>query len=156
MRPNTIAVFRERVDRSAGVEACWPWTGTRGSAGYGQFRLNGKSLLAHRLAYELVHGPIPTGLQICHRCDNPPCCNPRHMFLGTVRDNALDRTAKGRGKRFPGELHASAVFTNAQVQKIRERYTAGGVTQQALADEFGVGLMTINRIIHRRTYRDAA
>lgn len=73
---------------------CWEWTRSKATNGYGRIT---NSLSAHRAAYELFVGPIPDGMQVCHRCDNPPCCNPAHLFLGTAADNAHDRDAKGRG-----------------------------------------------------------
>jgi hypothetical protein len=78
---------------------CWEWTGTRNRDGYGQLKLKGGKgypFRAHRVAYEAAYGPIPDGMIVCHSCDNPPCCNPEHLWLGTHKDNAADRTAKRR------------------------------------------------------------
>ena len=91
-------IFWARVDRSAGDEACWPYTGSRRGNGYGRLRLFGKYELAHRVAYRLTAGDIPDALHVCHRCDNPPCCNPAHLFVGTHQDNMNDKVAKGRGR----------------------------------------------------------
>ena len=89
--------FWEKVDQSGGLFACWPWTANRNSRGYGdRFRVGDKQYRAHRFAYELTHGPIPDGLLVCHSCDNPPCCNPAHLWLGTAADNHADRNRKGR------------------------------------------------------------
>lgn len=75
---------------------CIEWTGYRSPAGYGKIRVGGKGILAHRFAWELVNGPIPPGMCVCHRCDNPPCCNVAHLWLGTQADNNADMYAKGR------------------------------------------------------------
>jgi hypothetical protein len=90
--------FWERVDASAGESACWPYTGATRANGYGRLILRGKHELAHRMAYRFARGKIPDGLFVCHRCDNPPCCNPDHLFLGTHQDNVDDKTRKGRGR----------------------------------------------------------
>ncbi len=73
-----------RVDRSAGPDACWPWTGPRLPAGYGRLHHGGRALYAHRAAWEVAHGPIPPGLHVRHRCGDPPCCNPADLFLATA------------------------------------------------------------------------
>jgi HNH endonuclease len=78
-------------------DACWEWQRQRNWGGYGRLTLpNQRKILAHRLAWELEFGPIPDGLWVLHRCDNPPCCNPAHLFLGTTLDNTRDMDAKGR------------------------------------------------------------
>jgi hypothetical protein len=88
--------FLDWLDRSGGKEACWPFIGSRISGGYGRLRVNGKKTLAHRVAWEQEHGPIPLGLSVLHHCDNPPCGNVLHLFLGTNSDNQLDAVAKKR------------------------------------------------------------
>lgn len=85
-----------RVDRSGGPSACWPWTGAKNNKGYGTLMVRRQSYKAHRLAYEIKFGPIPAGLLVRHRCDNPPCCNPLHLTVGTYQDNTDDRMERGR------------------------------------------------------------
>jgi hypothetical protein len=90
--------FWQHVDMSGGLFACWPWTGATFHWGHGAVKVNGRPWGAHRIAWELTRGPIPDGLLICHHCDNPPCCNPAHLFVGTHThlDNVRDMDAKGR------------------------------------------------------------
>lgn len=88
--------FWAKVDKR-GPDECWPWLGaTNGNMGHGQLTVAQRRHYAHRAAWELAHGPIPPGFFVCHHCDNPPCCNSAHLFLGTARDNAQDMVAKGR------------------------------------------------------------
>jgi hypothetical protein len=95
MPPETIARFWSKV-RQDNPDSCWPWPGEKSDGGYGRFTVRGRRYRASRLAWELAHGPIPKGLLVCHDCDNPPCCNPKHLFLGTHADNVQDRVEKGR------------------------------------------------------------
>lgn len=88
--------FDAKVDKS-GPGGCWVWTGKRSREGYGRFSLDGRLVNAHRWSWERAVGPIPNGLLVCHHCDNPPCVNPEHLFVGTIQDNTRDMLAKGRG-----------------------------------------------------------
>jgi len=90
-----------RVVRGA-PDACWEWQGATDKDGYGRIGRGGRGAPnnpAHRVAFEISRGPIPYGLLVCHHCDNPPCCNPAHLFLGTHQDNQADKVAKGRQAR---------------------------------------------------------
>jgi hypothetical protein len=95
-RHHDPAYFLQFVQKSDG---CWEWTGHRNAAGYGHISLDGQFVLAHRHSWALFKGPIPDGLFCLHRCDNPPCVRPDHLFMGTKKDNAMDMAAKGRHHR---------------------------------------------------------
>lgn len=139
------------------ADACWEWQAGRHTFGYGAFeyKIKGKwrAAHAHRVAWELVNGDIPDGMFVCHRCDNPPCVNPGHLFLGTPRQNTLDMLQKDRASMPSGVAHPryTARLTEEQVREIRRRWPSE--TQQSLASEFGVGVMTVNHIVNRRTWK---
>lgn len=150
--------FWEKVDQSGGPDACWLWTGSTTGGGYGYISPGGRAegVPAHRVSWELHNDLIPDGLWVLHRCDNRPCVNPAHLFLGTVGDNNRDMFAKGRAwqqqhpERMPrGEDHHSAILSDAQVAEIRHRYANGETNQSALAREYGVSHGTVNRYVTR-------
>jgi hypothetical protein len=114
-------------------DACWEYTGSIGSNGYGLFSHAGRTYRAHRLAWMLTHGPIPEGLYVCHTCDNRPCVNPAHLFLGTHTDNVRDMVAKGRNVCPAGERNGFAKFTDAQVAAIRADHRSN----RPIAREYG-------------------
>lgn len=131
-------------------DVCWPWTACRWWSGYGKIGFEGKTLYAHRVVWVLTHGPVPDGMDVLHRCDNPPCCNPAHLFLGNHSDNMRDREEKGRHNAPRGEASGTSKFTEAQVAAIRERWQQGERVS-ALAAEFGVVYSTIYVIVtHKR------
>ena len=88
-----------RIELSEGKDPCWLWLGPRHRNGYGKAKWRGRTWRAHRLSWELFREPVPRGLQVCHRCDVRHCTNPEHLFVGTAKDNAQDREAKGRGRK---------------------------------------------------------
>lgn len=148
------------------IGACIPWKRGRKSKGktargYGTVGLgteNGRRryMSAHRFAYEQKHGPIPQGKWVLHRCDNPACINPDHLFLGTAKDNALDAWRKGRLPKPPSPIGANnpkAALTDGQVLEIRRKYALGGIFQRQLAKEFGVAQPTIAAIVVGRTWK---
>lgn len=144
--------FWNRVIKSDG---CWGWTGQKHPHGYGEIerRYEGKRyvILAHRISWILHKGKIPHGLRVLHACDNPPCTNPDHLFLGTQLENIQDAVMKGRNAR--GERLPGAKLTNITVRKIRELHDSGGITHQALADQFGVTRSLITCVVNRQIWK---
>lgn len=129
-------LFDKLAQRDSG---CIEFVGAQAGRGYGVINEGGdrgRCLLAHRVAWELANGPIPPGLDICHTCDNPPCCNPDHLFLGTRRDNMQDAKAKGRAVAPPvqsGETHNKAWVTDAVVRECREQHANGEAVRDIAA-----------------------
>lgn len=144
--------FWRKVDRGAGRDDCWTWTGSKyGRDGYGGFSVaRGKARgqqppkYAHRAAFALTHGPIPHGLSVLHRCDNPICVNPSHLFLGTQADNMRDAAAKGR---LHVERPRRQKLTTAQLIEIDALYAAG-LPQVCIATQFGVSTSFISKYLH--------
>lgn len=140
---------------------CWEWAASVGGPGYGQVRVGRRPESTHRLAYELFVGPIPDGLLVCHRCDNRRCVRPSHLFLGTPKQNTDDMIGKGRqrhdGPHSPaaGERHGRAKLTREQVDAIRTRYAAGGVTQEQLGHEYGISGAHVCGIVKGRFWPPA-
>lgn len=149
--------FWSRVQRGSDGD-CWPWKGYRTPRGYGTFAYaKAKVGKAHRIAYSLAKGLIPDGMLVCHSCDNPPCCNPAHLWIGSDADNNADRHSKGRtvsyGHGMPvfrpiGEQHASAKLTLEDVQEIR----SSPLSARPLAAQFGVTFSTICRVRRGETW----
>lgn len=142
----TPDLFWKRVNILTGGE-CWEWQGGRDSRGYGKVRINGKLMGAYRAAYIFTTGQEPGKLHVCHRCDNPPCCNPNHLFLATARENALDRTKKGRTTQC--ESHPFAKLTPTIVNQIRKEYRPFDRKRgcRALARKYGVSSGIVGGII---------
>lgn len=136
--------------RKAGPDECWPWMKGTTTAGYGAIRRKNELFLAHRLAWEVEHGSIPNGRDVLHECDNPPCCNPAHLFLGDQASNVRDAAIKGRMMR--GETHHAAKLDNNKVHEIREQL-ALGVPATIVAKHFQVHRGTIMDIKHGRTWK---
>jgi len=139
---NFLRRLFSKIDRSG---KCWLWTAGKHTRGYGVFFLHGKNVRVSRLIWEIFYGPIPIGLDVLHKCDNPPCCNPEHLFLGTKQDNALDAVSKGR--------EAGQKLLISDVFKIRELYSTEKFTHADLGKLFHVNRRTIGDVVNHRTFR---
>lgn len=149
-RTNTPASIWEKIDQSGGPDSCWEWRGCSQRGGYGIFSFSGKQYLAHRWVAE-QSGMSIIGRVVRHGCDNRKCCNPAHLATGTLADNIRDRVERGRSAR--GEAHGRRRLSDAEVLEIRRRYAMGGVSQYALAPEYGVSRSTIADVVSRKNWR---
>lgn len=177
---NIEARFWPKVKQT---EGCWLWLGAKNPDGYGVFRIKNRGTSAHRIAYALKVGHIPTGVSVLHSCDNRSCVRPDHLFLGTQLENVNDMMKKGRGHKARGDLNASRLYpekrprgdthpfrlhpelhaqgeraANAklkegQVIEIRRSWEARELSQHALARKYGVTLTTVNSIVNGKTWR---
>ncbi len=154
------AVFWSHV-QSSDPDTCWLWQLARDKNGYGKYTIRRISLRAHRIAYFLHYHVDPAELLVCHTCDNPRCCNPHHLFLGTEQDNILDARDKNRLNTASGARHGTKTkpdsvvrgeqrgskLTEQQVIEIRRLYSDERKTQQEIANQFGVTRENISVII---------
>ena len=143
-----ILRFWKYVDKSAGPDACWPWTASLRTQGDGRFKLAPLvNVQANRVAYALANGVDPGPMFVLHSCDYRRCCNPKHLFLGTHDDNMADMTAKGRHFSPPsqGERNGNAKLTDMQTETVKAMICAGKNNKE-IARAFGVTHQLISRI----------
>lgn len=140
--------FMSKVQKT---EQCWLWIGKKAKGGYGSFSANGKSYIAHRFYYSLINGHIPDDIKACHKCDNPPCVNPDHIFLGTQSENLQDAVQKGR-RRTRGEDNGFSKLTTQQVIEIRRSYSSGSMIKAEIARKFNTSKTNVTRIINRESW----
>jgi hypothetical protein len=146
-------------------DACWNWAGCITSGGYGSLIYQGQSTVAHRVAYMLTNGGITLSTSyrvpgaaakykkfVLHHCDNRRCCNPSHLYLGTLTDNMHDAYDRGRKAQPTGQHHANAKLTNVQAEQVRSMYQPGVTRQVDIAKMFGVSQVAISKILRRETY----
>lgn len=147
--------FWEKVD-VRGPDECWEWQAHAGTQRRGSFMVGSKRdgthrlVMAHRIAYELHYGSIPEGMEVCHKCDNPPCCNPAHLFIGTHKENMEDMATKGRSSQ--GERDSQAILTAEQVREIRA-HRASGMMYKDIAKLYNVSKAAIGAIARRDRWK---
>lgn len=133
---------------------CWGWVGTKDKDGYGKFQFGIRSIRAHRASWMIHNGNIPNKLLVLHKCDNPPCSNPEHLFLGDARDNNADMISKNRQYYPEGHLSSNAKLKKEDVIKIRELIKKGNVPQHKIGKMFNVSQQTISRIKENKAWRN--
>jgi HNH endonuclease len=139
-------------------DACRDWSGAKAPKGYGLIGSTadgGERWIASRFSWVLHHGSIPEGLSVLHRCDNPPCCNPRHLYLGTIPENNADMHRKGRGyvpPRRSGEGHPRARLTESLVRELRRHYAAGKGSH-VLSREYNLPHTTVHHVLKGHTWK---
>lgn len=142
--------FWSKVDKSGD---CWEWIACKTKAGYGQYSVNGSREYTHRLSWEYKYGPITSGIFVCHKCDNPACINPEHLFLGTQKDNMGDCHAKGRGSKPPihyGESHPMSKLTEEEVIRIRSFSHLG---PPGVGKLFGISRQLAGAVLKRQIWK---
>lgn len=133
--------FWNKVQK-ASDDSCWIWLAGKDQDGYGMYSHNKKTIRAHRLLASVVYGEIKSGFVVMHSCDNPSCCNPRHLSIGSVQENVSDRDKKGRRDPPKGESHKSSKITALQAQEIR----SSTLTERELAKKYAIGKTQVGAI----------
>jgi hypothetical protein len=154
MRVSKIRTLQERFfEKIRKTSTCWLWQGSLNKKGYGQLNRGRRGegvVLAHRASWEIHNGAIPDGLCVLHKCDNPQCVNPDHLFLGTIVDNDKDRDAKGRTRK--GDAHKFAKLRATQIPEIRRRI-ATGEKHESIAADYGVSAGVISQVGRRKIWK---
>ena len=154
--PELWGSLKKYAIRDVDPNGCWGWAASFRTGGYGQVCVDGRSYAAHRVSYAVHYGVDPGELEVCHACDNPPCTNPKHLFLGTQAENLADGRNKGRIKgsrrsRNAGTYNGQAKLSDAQVDEIRAA-VRGGMTQRRAAAIYGVSNQHISRIVRGKKW----
>jgi len=132
---------------------CWNWIGSKDRDGYGVFgHHRNKQLRAHRASYGLYVGEIPNGMMVCHFCDNPSCINPKHLFVGTAKDNTQDMIRKQRRPVLSGEVHPNAKLKEHQVHEIKQ-LRKQNVLLTNIANQYGISFQTVSSIAKGKTWK---
>lgn len=154
--PGLVERFASKV-KVGSSNQCWPWQAFTNASGYGMIRNGQVMALSHRVAWVLRYGKIPDGKHVLHHCDNPRCCNPQHLYIGTNTDNIRDKVMRGRMPKTMlatrGEKHWQAKLTWDQVDEIRASSTGRRGEGAELADRYGVSRATICNILKGKVWR---
>lgn len=148
LRTNSAILFKDRLLLMP--SGCLEWQGSRDKSGYGTFRSGKRDYKAHRFAYEKAFGIIPKGIVICHTCDNPPCCNPDHLFAGTTKDNSKDCVSKGRQAK--GDKNGNSKLNDHVVRLIKEAHQKG-YTQTKIAEIYATDQTNVSKIVRGTAWK---
>lgn len=147
---NTIKNVWEKINKKSEDE-CWEWKGYTDKNGYGRIMINHITYRAHRIAYELTHGSIPKGLYVLHHCNNPPCCNPNHLYAGTQKDNMKQMIVDGHS--CVGEKHPMGKLRGEDILKIKKLYSTGRYTLKEIGIMFGTSDKNIHLIKSNKRWK---
>ncbi len=137
-------------------DSCWLWDKYDFWHPRGTVKKDGKHRIPSQIAWEIACGPVPTGMEVCHTCDRPPCVRLKHLFLATHKENMLDRDRKGRGVALKGQVNGRAKLTEVLVQQMRAEYIPGITTQIYLANKYGVSRSVAHRVVKLESWRHVA
>lgn len=139
------------------VDECWLWESNTYNNGYGRFGWRTKGYLAHRVSYWLTNGFLPLDMLVCHKCDNPQCVNPSHLFLGNQKENIADMILKGRSNSARGERSGRSFLSDSQVAEIKWLLTNTSLMQQEIANMYSIpNVNTVSRIKHNKRWQHIA
>lgn len=148
--PEILERFWSKIDKENNPNDCWEWMACKNRKGYGDFGINGITYQAHRLSFLIHNGGSVDGMLVCHKCDNPSCVNPDHLWVGTTQENTLDMLKKGRSLK--GEYHPISKLTEEIVLRIRLLYQGGGHSHSTLSQMFAIHSRTVGNIVNRERW----
>ncbi len=151
-KKNTMEYVWENIDKRTDND-CWNWMGYKDIGNYGKININNKTYYAHRFIYEQTFGKILGGSFILHKCNNPSCCNPKHLYSGTQKDNIKQMYNDKRNVNHCGEKSGSTKLTEKDVLEIRELYLTKKYYQRDLGEIFGVHRYTITGIVNKKRWK---
>lgn len=145
-------LFWSKVNLTANIDLCWEWIGAKSKKGYGNFWFNGKCKHATYLSYYYWNNVFPDGCHVLHKCDNPSCVNPTHLFLGNNNDNVADKVSKGRCSCLKGSSNPKSKTTEADVLEIRKLF-ASGISRKDIYSKYNLSQSMVNQIISKRFWK---
>lgn len=152
MAPPIKPLMERLLERKVENGECWEWRGSYGKDGYGVMTIQKAQKRVHRVAYELFTGNSAEGLFVCHRCDNPKCFNPAHLFAGTAKQNTQDMLSKGRKARIIGTSHPNSILKPDDVSEIRRKRNVLGLSLKQVAKEHGISFQHVSDLARGKAW----